>query len=52
MWFRLEGSLMKKSPKPWFRLCRGVCDAVALILDTAEDLAGERTETGADAVTA
>ena len=29
-----------------------MCNAVALVLDTAEDLAGLRTATGADAVTA
>ena len=34
------------------RVLKRTSDAVALILDTAEDLAGQRTATGADAVTA
>ena len=34
------------------RVLKRTCDTVALILDTAEDLAGRRTATGADAVTA
>ena len=34
------------------RVLKRICDAVALILDTAEDLAGQRTATGTDAVTA
>ena len=34
------------------RVLKRICDAIALILDTAEDLAGEGTATGADLVTA
>ncbi len=34
------------------RVLKRICDAVALILDTAEALAGEGAATGADAVTA